>query len=192
MSASLTKLVPPAPPIAPAYRLLTPKTSPVPLLATSAARIYNHAHAPLVLAYYVLRFSFLVANPFQTMVRDLVPLVIAQSAFCVTCLPSAGTWGSGGSAIISSTASGKSGKTGSGLSPGSMRRKAGKAGLGGLSTVSPVGPVSWKSKVMVSRHWPLIVVFLAVRNANQVVYSPQSFRSSSHSLYLRSHSPSLH
>src|SRR5450755_1914679 len=151
MSASLTKLVPPAPPT-PAYRLLTPQTPSVPLLATSAARIYNHAHAPLVLAYYVLRFSLLVADPFQTMIRDLVPITIAQSAFCAVCLPSAGTWGSGGRAIISGTASAKSGKAIPGSGPGSMRRKAGKIGPGGLSTAFPVGAVSWKSKVMVSRY----------------------------------------
>src|SRR5947209_7092069 len=48
MSTSLTKLVPPAPP-SPAYRLLTPRTPTVPLLATPAARICSHAHAPLVL-----------------------------------------------------------------------------------------------------------------------------------------------
>jgi hypothetical protein len=153
MSASLTKLVPPAPPM-PASRLLTPRTPTVPLLATSAARIYNHAHAPLVLAYYVLRFRFLVADPFHTMIHDVLPIAIAQSVFCAVCLPSAGTWGSGGSAIISGTASGKSGKASSGSGPGSMRRKAGKAGPGWLSTASPVGAVSWRSKVMVSRDRP--------------------------------------
>lgn len=151
MSASLTKLLPPAPP-APQNRLLTPQTPSVPVLASSAARIYNHAHAPLVLAYYVLRFSSLVADPFSAMVRDLALVAIAQCAFCVVCLPSAGTWGSGGSAIISGTASGKGGKASSAPVAGSMRRKAGKAGPGASSSALPVGGAHWKGKVMVSRH----------------------------------------
>jgi hypothetical protein len=153
MSAPLTKLVPPLP-STPPFRLLTPATPRIPLLATSAARIYNHAHAPLVFAYYVLRFSFLVADPLSTMIRDLAPIAIAQCAFCALCLPSAGTWASGGSAIISGTASGKSGKASSGPGTGSMRRKAGKAGLGGLSSAFPVGVSAWKSKVVVGKSDP--------------------------------------
>jgi hypothetical protein len=155
MSASLTKLVPPAPPTPP-FRLLNPTTPTIPLLATSAARIYNHAHAPLVLAYYLLRFSFLVADPFNTMISDLAAIAIAQCTFCALCLPSAGTWGSGGSAIISGTARGKPGKASSGPGTGSMRRKAGKAGPGALSSAFPVGAASWKSKVMVGKLGPLI------------------------------------
>ena len=151
MSLLSTKLAPPATSAPTSPRLLTPKTRTIPLLSTSDARIYSHAHAPLVLAYYLLRFSSLVADPLNTMIRDLAPIAIAQCAFCVVCLPSAGTWGSGGSAIIPGTASGKSGKTGSGSGTGSMRRKAGKAGPGTLSTAFPVGAASWKSKVMVGK-----------------------------------------
>jgi hypothetical protein len=151
MSLLSTKLAPPATSAPTSPRLLTPKTRTIPLLSTSDARIYSHAHAPLVLAYYLLRFSSLVADPLNTMIRDLAPIAIAQCAFCTVCLPSAGTWGSGGSAIIPGTASGKSGKTGSGSGTGSMRRKAGKTGPGTLSTAFPVGAASWKSKVMVGK-----------------------------------------
>jgi hypothetical protein len=153
MSASLTKLVPPVPPTPPS-RLLTPTTPTIPVLVTSAARIYNHAHAPLVLAYYVLRFSPLVTDPLNTMARDLAPIAIAQCAFCVVCLPSAGTWGSGGSAIISGTARGRPGKASSGSGTVSMRRKAGKAGPGASSSAFPVGAASWRSKVMVGKCGP--------------------------------------
>jgi hypothetical protein len=150
MSLLSTKLAPPAT----SARLLTPKTPTIPLLSTHAARIYSHAHAPLVLAYYLLRFSSLVADPLNAMIRDLAPIAIAQCALCTVCLPSAGTWGSGGSAIIPGTASGKSGKTGSGPGTGSMRRKAGKGGPGTLSTAFPAGAASWKSKVMVGKSGP--------------------------------------
>jgi hypothetical protein len=148
MSLLSTKLAPPATSVPTSPRLLTPKTRTIPLLSTSDARIYSHAHAPLVLAYYLLRFSSLVADPLNTMIRDLAPIAIAQCVFCAVCLPSAGTWGSGG---IPGTASGKSGKTGSGPGTGSMRRKAGKAGPGTQSTAFPLGAASWKSKVMVGK-----------------------------------------
>jgi GPI biosynthesis protein family Pig-F len=190
MSSSLTKLVLPAPPTPPS-RLLTPKTPTIPLLATSAARICNHAHAPLVLVYYVLRFSSLVGDPFNTMIRDLVPITITQCAFCAVCLPCAGTWGSGGSAIVSGTASGKSAKASSGSSSGSLRRKAGKAGPGALSSAFPVGAASWKSKVMVGKMWPSIPFFSPVGDANLLKYSPRSSRSSWHWPCLHSRSPSL-
>jgi hypothetical protein len=153
MSPPLVKVRLPAQPAPALSRLLTPKTPPIPALASSAARIYNHAHAPLVLAYYLLRFRFLVSDPFNTMVLDLAPIAIAQSAFCAVCLPPAGTWGSGGSAIIPGTASGKSGKASSGSATGSMRRKAGKAGPGSLAAAFPVGVASWKSRVMVGSIW---------------------------------------
>jgi GPI ethanolamine phosphate transferase 2/3 subunit F len=136
MATSLTNVLPPTPQTSSqSSRLLKPNTQTIPRNAS----IYNHIHTPLVLGYYALRFSALVADPLQTMIQDLLPVTIAQCAFCATCLPAAGTWGEG-KAIIAGTGSSK----GKG-SAGSTRRK----GLGVVKKDTASDVESWGSKVVV-------------------------------------------
>lgn len=135
--ASLTNLLPPTPQTVPqSSRLLKPKTQTIPRNTSQ----YNHIHTPLVLAYYAVRFNSLVNDPLQTMIQDLIPVTLAQCAFCATCLPAAGTWGEG-KAIIPGTGSGK-GKTGA----GTTRRK----GLGVVKKDISSDSESWGSKAVVS------------------------------------------
>ena len=103
-------------------RLLTPTTNTIPLLSTSSAKNYSYAHTFLIALYYYLRSSSLIRDPRTTLLWDLIPLAIAQSAFCAICLPSAGNWDSGtnGGKIIEGSASTKnSGK-------GGVRKKGAK------------------------------------------------------------------
>lgn len=103
-------------------RLLTPTTNIIPLLSTPSAKNYSYAHTFLIALYYYLRSSSLIRDPRTTLLWDLTPLAIAQSAFCAICLPSAGNWDSGtngGKIIEGSASSNKSGK-------GSARKKGAK------------------------------------------------------------------
>lgn len=72
------------------------------------------------------------------MVQDLLPLTLAQCAFCATCLPAAGTWGAG-KAIISGTGSSKTKSN-----PASTRRK----GLGVVKKDPVASEESWASKAV--------------------------------------------
>ena len=155
MSASKTDIVSATSKKRTSSRLLTPTTQAIPLLQTSAARTFNHAYAPVLLLFYTLQFRGLVATPLDTMIWDLAPLALIQCGFCATCLPPAGTWGSGGGAIIAGTATPKWTKSGSSSSGGSLRRKPpalSKTGVGGASSTTPAAAVSWKSKIMVRLH----------------------------------------
>lgn len=137
MVTPLTSLLPPPPPhtSSQSSHLLKPTTSVIPRNSS----LYNHIHTPLVLGYYAVRFSVLVADPLQTMIQDLLPVTIAQCVFCATCLPAAGTWGDG-KAIISGTGSSRA----KGAS-GSMRRK----GLGVVKKDTASDAEAWSSKIVV-------------------------------------------
>ena len=66
---------------------LVPTTPPIAILQTDAARTLTHLHPALLLAYYLFRFSALVANPTSTLFADLLPVSLLQLAYAVTCLP---------------------------------------------------------------------------------------------------------
>ncbi|KAK5557203.1 Glycosylphosphatidylinositol (GPI) anchor assembly protein [Exophiala xenobiotica] len=118
-------------------RLLKPTTLPIPLLSSTLAKRYSYAHTFLVPVYYYLRSSALVADPFSTMVMDMLVIGLAQALFCAVCLPSAGSWVSGtatttggrialnqgGTTVKSPKTTTKSGATGTAV--GSMRKKLG-------------------------------------------------------------------
>ncbi|KAK5453630.1 Glycosylphosphatidylinositol (GPI) anchor assembly protein [Exophiala xenobiotica] len=118
-------------------RLLKPTTLPIPLLSSASAKRYSYAYTFLVPVYYYLRSSALVADPFSTMVTDMLVIGLAQALFCAVCLPSAGSWVSGtmtttggrialnqgGTAVKSPKTTIKSGATGTAV--GSMRKKLG-------------------------------------------------------------------
>lgn len=141
-------------------RLLTPRTLPIPLLSSRLATRYSYFHTLLVPAYYYLRASALVADPFPTMLSDLVVVGLAQALFCAVCLPSAGEWASGtsGGKIVEGTAA-KSTKGAKGAgnvsSTGSLRKKLGAPagvkgsgkGLGGSGSEGSGG--SWRGRVLV-------------------------------------------
>jgi hypothetical protein len=142
----LTHLLPPQ--VAPSPRLLTPTTQPVPLLASTVAYLYTNMHTALVLGWLVLRFRALVADPLSVMGWDVLVLGVCQGAWCVGCLPAAGTWGGSGA--------GAGTGAGAGVGPGpvvgtpvgqgkgaSSRRRAGGVGIG----------VSSRGGVMVSCLW---------------------------------------
>jgi hypothetical protein len=115
-------------------RLLTPITNAIPLLPTELAQRYSIAHTLLVPAYYYLRSSALVRDPFNTLVLDAGVIAILQCTFCATCLPQAGKWDSGTEVRPSSPATPK-GKTGKSTgSTGSVRKKNVGATLGGAAS----------------------------------------------------------
>ncbi|RMZ79338.1 hypothetical protein DV737_g3436, partial [Chaetothyriales sp. CBS 132003] len=106
-----------------ASRLLTPTTSPIPLLSAPQVRAISVGYTVLIPVYYYLRSAHLVHNPLSTLTHDLIPISITTSLFCALCLPSAGTWNSGAKdagKIIEGSATAKTGK-------GSGRKRVGKA-----------------------------------------------------------------
>lgn len=152
--SSLTQTLPsplPQPQTMSSSRLLTPKTLPIPLLSSTLAKRYSYAHTLLVPAYYYLRASALVADPFPTMLTDLLVIGLAQAVFCAVCLPSAGYWVSGttGGKIVEGTAT-KSSKSGNKSSTsvsgpgGGLRKKLGS------SNKSDAAGGSLSARVMVS------------------------------------------
>ncbi|KIV84047.1 hypothetical protein PV11_06022 [Exophiala sideris] len=108
-------------------RLLTPTTLPIPLLSFPLSKRYSYAHTLLIPAYYYLRASALVADPFPTMLTDLLVIGFLQAVFCTVCLPSAGYWVSGtaGGKIVEGTASTMK------SSKGGTRSVSSAAGAGG-------------------------------------------------------------
>jgi GPI ethanolamine phosphate transferase 2/3 subunit F len=105
----LAHVVPHAPSSSPSSRLLTPTTKPIPLLNAPTARLYALVHTALIPSLYLLRSGPLVRDPLPTLTFDLIPLATAQAAFCILCLPAAGTWNNGtkdaGRGIVEGTAS---------------------------------------------------------------------------------------
>ncbi|KAL8919311.1 MAG: hypothetical protein Q9208_006876 [Pyrenodesmia sp. 3 TL-2023] len=68
-------------------RHLTPTTTPIPLLPTPTARLYNHIHPALTLSLFYLSFPSLVADPVSTLSKLLLPLAALQGIYSVLCLP---------------------------------------------------------------------------------------------------------
>ena len=141
-------------------RLLTPTTNPIPLLPSPTSRYGSYTFTLLIPLYYYFRSTALINAPLETLIQDLAPIAIAQAVFCVTCLPSAGTWNSGtkdAGKIIEGTAGvSKGGK-------GSMRKKGGKV----PSTGSSDG--LWGNKIMVCAS------SFAVADFVLTIYSLRSF-----------------
>lgn len=70
----------------------TPKSSmPIELLPTPLAGLVTHLHPVLLLTTFYAGFSAFVADPVSSLAGGLAPLAIAQIAYCVICLPMAGT-----------------------------------------------------------------------------------------------------
>lgn len=66
-------------------------SSPIEILPNGVARIFTHIHPVLILSAYYLRFPATVANPVTSLAIGIVPLVLIQTAYCVICLPVAGS-----------------------------------------------------------------------------------------------------
>ncbi|XXH03617.1 Translin-1 [Hypoxylon texense] len=66
-------------------------TQAVRIIASSQAQIMRHVHPVLLLSYFLMRFSALVADPVSTM-SNSVPIIAAiQAAYAIICLPAAGS-----------------------------------------------------------------------------------------------------
>ena len=63
---------------------------PIELLPTAIAGS-NYASPALLLAAFYLRFPALVADPVPTLLQALIPVAVCQTAYCLYCLPVAGT-----------------------------------------------------------------------------------------------------
>lgn len=63
---------------------------PIELLPTAIAGS-NYASTVLLLAAFYLRFPALVMDPVSTLLQALIPVAVCQTAYCVYCLPVAGT-----------------------------------------------------------------------------------------------------
>jgi len=63
---------------------------PIELLPTAVA-CSNYASPVVLLAAFYLRFPGLVADPVPTLLQALVPVALCQIAYCLYCLPVAGT-----------------------------------------------------------------------------------------------------
>lgn len=63
---------------------------PIELLSTAIAGS-NYASPLLLLAALYLRFPALVADPVPTLLHALIPVAVCQTAYCLYCLPVAGT-----------------------------------------------------------------------------------------------------
>ncbi|KAJ9603098.1 Glycosylphosphatidylinositol (GPI) anchor assembly protein [Cladophialophora chaetospira] len=131
------------------HRLLTPTTNPIPLLSSPLTQRYSIAHTLVVPLYYYIRGTYLIADPFITLLRDLAVVAVLQCAFCAVCLPQAGAWVSGtsGGPILEGTSSmaGRAKGKGAVSGTGSLRRKN-IPGAGGSS--KGAGEGNWRGRIM--------------------------------------------
>jgi GPI ethanolamine phosphate transferase 2/3 subunit F len=67
------------------------KSDPIELLRTPAAQIIHHIIPFVHLSIFYVRFPALVADPVPALAWALIPLVMINVAYCVTCLPMAGS-----------------------------------------------------------------------------------------------------
>ncbi|KAI9842926.1 MAG: Glycosylphosphatidylinositol (GPI) anchor assembly protein [Sclerophora amabilis] len=67
------------------------------VLKSDSARVFTHVHAILVLSLFYIRFGALVAEPVPSLLSSLLPLLIIQLSYVITCLPVAGAAGAGSS-----------------------------------------------------------------------------------------------
>lgn len=124
-----------SPPTSSPSRTWTPTTNPIPFHSSlnsnnatttnfSPARLYTLSHTTFLLSYFVFRFNELVADPVRTMVEMAIPLIVAQGAWCVLCLPRSGYWDARtGGLKVEETSTPQSGK-------GASKRKAGSTAAG--------------------------------------------------------------
>ena len=68
-------------------REIEPTTPPITTLASPTAQSLVHVQPFLLLAYFCLRFPQIVANPVSALYVDLLPIVVIQCTYAVTCLP---------------------------------------------------------------------------------------------------------
>lgn len=125
-------------------RLLTPSTNAIPLISAENGTKYSLLHTVAVLVLFVVQFRALVADPYRTMMLDLIPLALLQCGYCIACLPPTGTWHSTTSESGSQTAGSSSVKPSKASGTGSLRKRP--AGLG--RTGNP-GSGRWKAKALV-------------------------------------------
>ncbi|KAF1815231.1 hypothetical protein P152DRAFT_471848 [Eremomyces bilateralis CBS 781.70] len=69
----------------------SPKPRPIPLLETSAARVFTHLHPAILLSSYLLQFPSIVADPISALAMSLLPLALLQVTYTTICLPPTGT-----------------------------------------------------------------------------------------------------
>jgi phosphatidylinositol glycan class F len=62
---------------------------PIETLPTTLA--VNYLNPIVLLAAFYVRFPALIADPVPTLLGALLPVAAAQTAYCVSCLPIAGT-----------------------------------------------------------------------------------------------------
>ncbi|KAI9754952.1 MAG: hypothetical protein M4579_004488 [Chaenotheca gracillima] len=98
---------------------------PIDLLHSEAARVFTHVHSVLILSLCYLRFDSLVEDPVSSLVASLLPLVVIQLSYVITCLPATSSSNVGGAGNAAS--SNKSSKA------GAQRKKQGQA-TGGISS----------------------------------------------------------
>jgi phosphatidylinositol glycan class F len=114
MSQASVKGAAAAPEPAKAKEVDAAPTQAVRTILSPAAQALRHAHPVILIAFFVLRFRALVADPVPTM-RTSLPVVAAiQAAYTIVCLPAVGSQG---------------GKTYKKLRPGE-KKKAGSEGTG--------------------------------------------------------------
>src|ERR1700736_482071 len=65
-------------------------STPIELLPTVIAGS-NYALPSLLLSVFYLRFPALIADPVPTLLQALIPVTVCQIAYCLYCLPVAGT-----------------------------------------------------------------------------------------------------
>ncbi|KAI4194493.1 MAG: hypothetical protein LQ350_007744 [Teloschistes chrysophthalmus] len=73
----------------PPHRKFTPTSTPISLLPTQNARLYQHIHPTLLLSVFYLRFSAIVADPVSELFKLTFVLMGLQMLYVVLCLPTA-------------------------------------------------------------------------------------------------------
>ncbi|KAI0206737.1 GPI biosynthesis protein family Pig-F-domain-containing protein [Astrocystis sublimbata] len=65
-------------------------TQAVRTIQSPEAQAMRHAHTPVLLAFFAIRFRALVADPVSTMQTSLLVVLAIQAAYTILCLPAAG------------------------------------------------------------------------------------------------------
>lgn len=163
----------------PPSRVLVPRSQPVTILATDAARLYRHLHPALVLSLLYFGFGQLIADPVTALSQGLVPVAALQLVYCVVCLPAssgvsiAATGGGGGSSTTNGSASG----TGSSLVGGTGGAAAGTPKTPKRKRVqfAKPPPTVW-SKTIVCFHYFLDFSHFALLHLLQFEYQKKKKR----------------
>ncbi|KAH9892411.1 GPI biosynthesis protein family Pig-F [Xylariomycetidae sp. FL2044] len=66
-------------------------TQPIWILPSAQAQAVSHAHAALLISFFLLRFNALVADPVSTLRNSLPVILVIQGAYAILCLPPVGS-----------------------------------------------------------------------------------------------------